>query len=150
MSLSWLPSAGWRLDSSLSLINGKLRTDAAGLGGKAGDRIPSNPKVSATLAATRNFEIAGNAAYAGVNARYIGERYAGFPGSATLPNFIMPAYTVLGLQAGIDFERFKLSAYVRNLANTRGIAAIAFSTLTAAKAVVTEPRTIGVAVNVPF
>src|SRR6218665_3753395 len=63
LSLSWLPNAGWRLDGSLSLINAKLRTDANGLGGKAGDRIPSTPKSSATLAVTHNFQIAGNAAY---------------------------------------------------------------------------------------
>jgi len=150
LNLSWLPNAGWRLDSSLALINAELRTDATGLGGKAGDRIPSTPKVSATLAATRNFELAGKAAYAGINARYISDRNAGFPGSTSLPNFVMPAYTVWGLQAGIDFERFKLSTYVRNLANNRGIAAVAFSTLTAAKAVVIEPRTIGLAVEAPF
>lgn len=150
LSLSWLPNAGWRLDGSLSLINAKLRTDANGLGGKAGDRIPSTPKSSATLAVTHNFQIAGNAAYAGLNARYISERHSGFPGSSTLPNFVMPDYTVLGLQAGLDFERFKFSAYVRNLANTRGVAAVAFTSLTAAKAVVTEPRTIGLAVSAAF
>lgn len=150
LNVNWLPGAGWRLDSALSLINAKLRTDATGLGAKAGERIPSTPKVAVTLAANRNFQIGGNPAYAGVNARYTGERNSGFKASTSLPNFVMPAYTVFGLQAGMDYERFKFSAYVRNLANTRGIAAVAFSTLTAAKAVVTEPRTVGVAVSASF
>ena len=150
LNLSWLPSAGWRLDGSLSLINAKLRTDAKGIGGKAGDRIPTTPSTSITLAASRSFEVAGHTAYAAANARYISERESGFPGSLSLPSFAMPAYTVLGLQAGIDFERFKLSAYVRNLTNSRGIAAVAFSSLTEAKAVVNEPRTFGVSVSASF
>ncbi len=150
LSLGWLPSTSWRVDGSLSLIDARLRTDASGLGGKAGDRIPSTPKASAALAATRNFEIGGNAAYAGMNVRYISERNAGFPGSASLPNFAMPSYTVLGLQAGIDYQRFSFAAYVRNLANERGITGVAFTTLTAAKAVVVEPRTIGVSASATF
>jgi iron complex outermembrane receptor protein len=150
LGLTWLPSAAWRIDGALSLIDAKMRSDARGLGAHAGDEIPTTARVSASLSATRNFELGGRPAYFGANARYIGERNAGFPGSAVLPAYEMPAYTVLGLQAGIDFERFKFSAYLRNLTNTRGIAAVAFSTLTTAKAVVTEPRTIGVAVNVPF
>lgn len=150
LSLSWLPSAAWRFDGALSLIDGKLRTDAKGLGGHAGDAIPNNARVSASLAASRNFELGGRASYFGANARHVGERNAGFPGSPALPAYIVPSYTVFGLQAGIDFERFKLSAYLRNLTNKRGLAAVAFSSLTAAKAVVVEPRTLGVAVNVPF
>lgn len=150
LSLAWMPTPAWRVDSSLSLIDAKLRTDATGLGGKAGDLIPSTPKSAATLAATHNFEIGGNPAYAGLNARYISERNSGFPGSASAPNFVMPSYTVVGLQAGIDYASFKISAYVRNLANTRGIAAVAFTTLTAAKAVVVEPRTVGVSVSTAF
>jgi iron complex outermembrane recepter protein len=150
LSLNWLPSAAWRFAGALSLIDAKLRTDATGLGGHAGDDIPSTARITASLSATHNFELCGRAAYFGVNARHVGERNAGFPGSSVLPAYMMPAYTVFGLQTGIDMERYKLSAYVRNVTNTRGIAAVAFTTLTAAKAVVTEPRTIGVAVNVPF
>ncbi|MCX2865479.1 TonB-dependent receptor [Paucibacter sp. PLA-PC-4] len=150
LSLSWLPSAAWRFGGALSLIDAKLRTDATGLGGHAGDDIPSTARITASLSATHNFELGGRAAYFGVNARHVGKRNAGFPGSPVLPAYMMPSYTVLGLQTGIDFERYKLSAYVRNLNNSRGIAALAFTSLTAAKAVVTEPRTIGVAVNVPF
>lgn len=150
LNVSWLPGADWRLEGALALIDAKLRTDAVGLGGKAGDRIPSTPKVSATLTATRSFDIGGHPAYAGLNARYISERNSGFPGSASLPNFAMPAYTVVGLQAGIDYQSFKIGAYVRNLADTRGIAAVTFSSLTAAKAVVSEPRTVGLVVSASF
>ncbi|HEX2012889.1 MAG TPA: TonB-dependent receptor [Roseateles sp.] len=150
LGLSWLPSAGWRFDGSLSLIDAKLRTDAQGLGGHAGDKLPNTARVSASLSATRNFELDGRPAYFGVNARHVGERNAGFTGSATLPAYTLPAYTVYGLQAGVDFERFKLSAYLRNLTNSRGLAAVAIASATAGKAVVVEPRTLGLAVNVPF
>ncbi|WP_349742841.1 TonB-dependent receptor domain-containing protein [Roseateles cavernae] len=150
LGLIWLPSAGWRLDGSLSLIDAKLRTDAQGLGGRAGDKLPNTARVSASMSATRDFELAGRPAYLGLNARHVGERHAGFPGSTLARDYLLPSYTVYGLQAGIDFERFKLSAYLRNLANSRGLAAVAVDSATAGKAVVVEPRTLGVAVNVPF
>ena len=150
LSLNWLPTAAWRFDGALSLIDAKLRTDANGLGGHAGDDIPSTARFSASLSAARNFELAGHPAYVGVNARHIGERNAGFQGSTVLPAYSMPSYNVFGLQAGVDLERYKLSFYVRNLTNTRGIEGVAFSSLTAAQAVVTEPRTIGAAVSASF
>jgi len=150
LNLSWLPSAHWRLDGALSLIDAKMRADANGLGAHAGDAIPNTPRTTATLAASRTFELAGRAAYAGLNARYLSERHAGFPGSAVLPDLPTPSYTVYGLQAGMDFDRYKLSAYVRNLSNTQGIAAINVTGATTAKAVVIEPRTIGFAVSAAF
>ena len=150
LSLNWLPSAAWSVNGSLSLIDAKLRTDASGLGGHAGDDIPNTASISASLSATHRFEIGGHAAYLGANARHVGERDAGFRGSSVLPAYTLPAYTVFGLQAGVDFQRFKLSAYLRNLSNTRGLAAVAYSTLTTAKAVVIEPRTVGVALSAAF
>ncbi|MDY0743368.1 TonB-dependent receptor [Paucibacter sp. R3-3] len=150
LNLSWLPGAHWRIDGALSLIDAKMRTDAAGLGAHAGDSIPNTPRTTATLAASRSFELAGRAAYAGLNVRHLSDRHAGFPGSPILPDAPTPAYTVYGLQAGIDFDRYQVSAYVRNLSNTQGIAALSFSQPTAAKAVVIEPRTIGVALSAAF
>lgn len=150
LGLSWKPSAAWRVDGALSLIDPKLRTDAPGFGGHAGDLIPNTARVSASLSATRNFDLGGRAAYVGANARYVGERNAGFPGSTRVPAYTLPAYAVYGLQGGIDFKRYKLSAYVRNLTNERGLAVVGFNTLTTASAVVIEPRTLGVAINAPF
>ncbi len=150
LSLTWLPTADWRVEGSLSLIDARLLTDATGLTGHAGDAIPNTPRNSGTLALTRTFGVGSHPAYAGLNLRHIGERHAGFPGSTGLPDYPTPAYSAFGLQAGIDFDRFKLSAYVRNLTNTRGLEAVAFTTLTAAKAVVIEPRTIGMAVSASF
>jgi outer membrane receptor protein involved in Fe transport len=65
----------------------------------------------------------------------------------------MPAYTLVDLQAGIDFQRFSLSAYVRNLTNKRGFLSI--ETGLAAnpnlvQAALAPSRTVGLAVNVPF
>jgi len=150
LSLSWLPSAAWRVDGALSLIDAKLRTDASGLGGHAGDAIPTTARFSGSLSAARNFELGGHAAYLGANVRHIGERNAGFPGSAVLPAYSMPSYNVFGLQAGVDLERYKLSFYVRNLTNSRGLQGVLISSPTAAQAVVTEPRTIGLAASASF
>jgi len=150
LNVSWLPSAQWRVDGALSLIDAKMRADAIGLGAHAGDAIPNTARATATLAASRTFELAGHPAYAGLNARHISDRHAGFPGSPILPDYNTPGYTVYGLQAGVDFERYKLSAYVRNLGNKQGISAVSVNSPTAAKATVIEPRTIGVALSASF
>jgi len=106
-----------------------------------------------TLGVTRNFSIAEHPAYFGVSARYTGKRDAGYAGSSTIPSIKMPAYTLVDLQAGIDFQRFSLSAYVRNLTNKRGFLSIDTG-LTAnpnlVQAALAPSRTVGLAVNVPF
>jgi iron complex outermembrane receptor protein len=65
----------------------------------------------------------------------------------------MPAYTVVDLQAGIDFRRFSLAAYVRNLANKRGIVSIdtgLSANPNLVQAALSPSRTIGLNVTVPF
>lgn len=153
LTLNWKPSKEWRFTANAAAIDARLTEDATGLGAKAGTRLPHTPRFATTLGVTRNFSLADHPAYVGISARYTGKRDAGYRGSTSLPSIMMPAYTLVDLQAGIDFKRFSVSAYVRNLTNRRGLVSIETG-LNANPNVVTAAlvpaRTIGVNVNVPF
>ncbi|ODU15156.1 MAG: hypothetical protein BGP22_27295 [Variovorax sp. 67-131] len=153
LTLNWKPSKDWRFTANAALIDARLTEDAKGLDAKAGTRLPQTARFATTLGVTRNFSIADHPAYFGVSARYTGKRDAGYPGSAVIPSIKMPAYTLVDLQAGIDFQRFSLSAYVRNLANKRGILSIDTGLVAnpnLVQAALAPSRTIGMTVNVPF
>lgn len=153
LTLNWKPSKAWRFTANAALIDARLVEDAKGLDARAGTRLPQTPRFATTLGVMHNFSIADRPAYFGVSARYTGKRDAGYPGSKAIPSIKMPAFTTVDLQAGIDFQRFSLSAYVRNLTNKRGIVSIETG-LSAnpnlVQAALTPSRTIGVNVNVPF
>ncbi|MDQ0607369.1 iron complex outermembrane receptor protein [Variovorax sp. W1I1] len=153
LTLNWKPSKEWRFTANAAAIDARLTEDAKGIGATAGTRLPHTPRFATTLGVTRNFSIADHPAYVGISARYTGKRDAGYRGSTALPSIAMPAYTLVDLQAGIDFKRFSVSAYVRNLANKRGIVSIETG-LNANPNLVTAAlvpaRTIGFNVNVPF
>ena len=152
LMLGWKPNRDWNLSSSLSLIDARLQTDAAGLQAKAGTRLPSTPRVAASAGITRNFNLAGRDAYVGVAARYTGKRNAGYEGSTVAPSINLPAYTMVDLQAGIEFPRFSIAAYVRNLADKRGLvsAEVGVTAPTQALVALAPARTIGVTMTVPF
>ncbi|MGF6347649.1 TonB-dependent receptor domain-containing protein [Variovorax sp. W2I14] len=153
LTLNWKPSKEWRFTANAAAVDARLTEDAKGLEAKAGTRLPQTPRFAATLGVTRNFSIAEHPAYVGISARYTGKRDAGYRGSSVIPSMTMPAYTLVDLQAGIDFKRFSVSAYVRNLANKRGIVSVELG-LTGNPNIVTaalaQSRTIGFNVNVPF
>ncbi|MGJ7564755.1 TonB-dependent receptor domain-containing protein [Variovorax sp. GB1R11] len=153
LTLNWKPSKEWRFTGNAALIDARLTEDAKGLDATAGTRLPQTPRFAATLGVTRNFSIADRPAYFGISARYTGKRDAGYRGSATIPSINMPAFTVVDLQAGIDFQRFSLSAYVRNLANKRGILSVDTghtANPNLVQAALSPSRTIGMTVTVPF
>lgn len=150
LGLKWTPVKDWHLSVSATTIDARLTNDAPGLKATAGSRLPVTAPFSLTLGALHHFTIAGHAAYAGATAAHMGKRDAGYPGSTAAPSFKLPAYTQIDLQAGIDFRRFSLAGYVRNLSDSRGLtyAGLASAGLQAGN--VLQPRTIGMTLSVPF
>jgi len=146
-------SSEWELNGSLTFTDPKLSEDAPSLG-PAGSRLPNVARTAVTAGARYLFSISGNASYAGVNVRYVGQRNAGFDmAGSSVPNFSMPAYTLLDAQWGVTFGRWQLSTFVRNLTNKRAILG-ADTALTAfglpLHATVAQPRTIGANLSVNF
>lgn len=153
-SVGLRPVSGLSLGAALSLMDPKLLTDSPGLGGKAGDRLPNSPKTAFNLTARYAFELARNAAFAGLNVAYQGDRNSSFPTSPLSPNYVLPAYTRVDLSSGVTLGRFDLGFYVRNLTDKRGLMGAATSEslqpLGRTYMQVITPRTVGLNLTASF
>ncbi|MBP1202974.1 outer membrane receptor protein involved in Fe transport [Duganella sp. 1411] len=134
------------LDGSLAYTDAKLKEDAPALGA-SGARLPNSARLSTMLGGRYSYELAGKPAYLGVTVRQVGARNAGFDSPTTsIPNFRMPGYTLVDLQAGVDINGWELGAYVRNLADKRALSG-ADTALTAfggpLRVTPVQPRTFG-------
>ena len=124
-----------------------------------GAPLPYSAKATATLAASYQFQLAGTAALAGANLRLSTRRHAGFAGDASDPDFKLPGFGMLDLEAGSTLhDGVSVDFYLRNALDRR----VAIGTLNA-QAIdflasvggpmlvqLSTPRTLGVSVNVPF
>ena len=154
LSATYRPVVQWTMIAKAAHTDAKFTQEAPGLGAVSGDRLPDSPRFSASLSTNYNFALAANPAYAGVAYRYIGDRDAGIRvGSSTLPSYKMPAYSLVDLQAGVDFGRFNIGMFVRNVFDKRAqlSAGTAFIPLGGSALVsVAQPRTFGLTVSAPF
>lgn len=144
----------WKLNTGLAWTDPKLSEAAPNLG-PAGTRLANTAKLAITLGLRHEFSIAGQASYAGLNVRHVGQRNAGYDAAgSSLPQFSQPAYTLVDLQWGMDLgSAWQLSTYVRNATNKRAILS-ANSALTAfglpLNATVATPRTVGANLSFSF
>jgi outer membrane receptor protein involved in Fe transport len=141
------------LDGSLAYTDAKLTEDAPALG-PSGARLPNSARLSAMLGGRYAFDVAGKPAYAGLTVRHVGQRNAGFDAPGTsVPNFIMPGYTLADLQLGVEIDNWQLAAFVRNLADKRALSG-ADTALTAfggpLRVTPVQPRTIGMNLSRAF
>ncbi|VVE86865.1 TonB-dependent receptor [Pandoraea bronchicola] len=152
-SATWRPTRHWNIAAGFSYIDAALTDSSPGSDARAGDPLPNSAKYSGNVSATYLFNVAGHPAYAGVSQRIVGQRHAGFKSSTSRPDFILPGYGITDLQAGIDMRAYSVSFYVRNVFDRRALLSantalvpIGGSTLVS----VTQPRTVGMNVTVPF
>jgi iron complex outermembrane recepter protein len=153
LSLSLRPTSNFTLDSSFSYIDGKLTEDVPDLQARSGDRLPISAKFSASVRARYEFNVAGMPSYVAATYRYLGARNTGFVGSVNPANYVLPAYSLIGIQAGVDVRVASISLYVRNLANTHGQRSAVTGYVPFGQPVqvsLEQPRTIGFTVAVPF
>lgn len=118
------PTAGLRLSVNGAYTDAKLREDTDPvIGGRDGDRLPFSPKYAVSFNGDYDMQVGGNAAFVGGSVRYVGDQTGPFSPAAlalTGDQYQVPDYTVVDLRAGIEFSRFSVEAYVRNLGNSRG------------------------------
>ncbi|QPF76429.1 TonB-dependent receptor [Roseateles sp. DAIF2] len=151
--LNYRPDRHWSFGGNAALIDAKLSEDAPGLNAPAGTRLPNSARFSASLQASYAFSLSGHASYLSLAQRYVGRRNGGLDGSAAVPPYWMPSYTLTDLQAGMDFKRASLSLFVRNLFDKR--AQVSSGNLLQALGGpvwvnLAQPRTLGATVTVPF
>lgn len=141
----------WKLSAAMNLSDGKT-TEASNISA-AGVRLPNSSRFSASLGVSHDFEIAGRPSYAGISARYIGDRHAGFAGSSLAPDLVLPGYAVADFQAGIDFKHAQLSVFLRNAFNRYALLSANAAAVSLGgnwSMSVLQPRTFGLALNAPF
>ncbi len=153
LALRYRADEHWNFDGSLASTDAKLSEDAPSLG-PAGSRMPNTAKIAFSAGLRYAFDLSGHPSYAGLSARHVGQRNAGFDAvGSSVPNFSLPAYTMLDAQWGLDMGAWQLSTFVRNLTDKRALVG-ADTALTAfglpLHATIAQPRTIGATLSYNF
>lgn len=140
-------------------------TDGDLLGGRAGDPLPYVSKWTALAGVSYEWLLSGTAtAYLGANWSYVGKRRTDF-GSDFGHQLTLPSYDTTDVRLGIDFERWSIGVYGKNLTDERGVAALsqssspggggiydpeAFSWAFGSTFLVVRPRTLGLMLSARF
>lgn len=147
------PADAWTVRAAASLLDAQLTTDSPELGGQAGDRLPMSPEVAASVNVRYDLTLAASPAFVALNISHTGDREVSFDGNTGSPNYTLPAYTTVDLNAGWQVAGFDVGAYVRNVGDTRGqvSAYTQFAGLGVPNWVNTiRPRTVGVTASRAF
>lgn len=164
-TLAWYPVAGLSLRASLGYTDAKLTEDTTKVRlnpgtpaekplGRSGDRLPFVPKITGSLAADYRWAVGGGwAASVNVGVNRIGERQSDYSGKTPIA---VPAYTTASLGAGLENATWRLSTYVKNIGDTKGITFLADRGLppltpnSPTAAGIVTPRTIGLEASVRY
>ena len=157
------PTPGFVTSVNGAYNNARLRTDVPALvGGKAGDKLPFTPEFSLSINADYDWRLGGDTtAFIGGSVRSLSQQTASYDPAyqaATGHQRMVEGYEVLDLRAGINFKRFTLEGYVRNLNNADGKTSIGVLTPNglnanpngAIETGVIRPRTFGVSITVSY
>ena len=100
----------------------KLTTPALALGlANSGNRLPLSPRWNFSVGATYRFDLGATKATAAITDTWTGQRTSGYQGSATNVYYSLPSYNTVNASLGVTLPNgVELSAYVRNLFNTKG------------------------------
>lgn len=160
-TITYRPIRGLRLSANAAYIDAHLTADTpVFVGGQKGDRLPYTPRISAAFNGDYEWNLSGTTtAYVGGSLRTVGKQRDNFLAGFE-PQRRIPGYTTLDLRTGVQFGRYSLDAYARNVTNSRGINSLAAPTdaLTGAsplpegalRAALLQPRTIGITLGAEF
>lgn len=121
------PTRGFTVSLNGAYTRSRLTTDTdPNVGGLAGDRLPFTPKFNWNVNADYSWNIGGDTeAFVGASLRALSKQRAnfdaGFNAAFGLDRPTVAAYEVIDLRAGVDFGRFTIEAFAKNLGNSHGI-----------------------------
>jgi len=128
LSINYVPIAGMTLGLNAAYTDARLTSPAPTAGGLDGDWLPYVPNLSGSFVADYRWLLGNDwVGHVGGTVSYVGERWNDFTGSQTptpltpRDGFRLPSYTTLDLRAGVDYNNWSLSFYVRNVGDARGI-----------------------------
>jgi iron complex outermembrane recepter protein len=126
-------------------------------GGKKGDALPFTPEWSMGLNADYEWAVgAQSTAYVGASLRYLSDQTGTYDLGFRTENGKqreVPSYEVLDLQAGVDFGRYTIELYAKNVSDSDGktsVGTLGASPNGAIATGVIRPRTIGLSLGVGF
>ena len=117
------PVRGFTTSVNGAYTDAKLTQDTPVLvGGLKGDRLPFTPEWSLATNADYDWALSSNAeAYVGGSVRLVGDRQGNFSATYFAANGRQPeldGYETVDLRAGVDFGRFSIELYAKNLTNS--------------------------------
>jgi iron complex outermembrane recepter protein len=152
---TWRPMDGLNVVWTGAYTDAHLSSDppaASALVMADGDRIPFTPEWSSSVDVDYEWTAFGTTnAYVGGGVRYVSDQMSNFATIFDPPpaQIELPSHTVVDLRAGLDFERFDIEVFARNVTDDRGPTRMG-PTPDSGDAAVLRPRTIGVTLTAEF
>ncbi|MCT2534103.1 TonB-dependent receptor [SAR92 clade bacterium H231] len=127
----------------------ELTEDAPNLGSD-GDDLPGSADFNFSMGLEYNFDVGGHASFARMDYAYVSDYSSVINPTPGQPE--AGGYSQINLKSGINFEKFDIDLYVKNLTNADEFTWVetAFVPLGFARAYRLRPRTIGVNLNYHF
>ena len=126
LTASARPVPGLDLSLNGAYTNARLTADTpTDVGGRDGDQLPFTPKLSVALNGDYHWRLSqGARAHIGASLRHLSGQTAEYD-----PDFVaaygrqrhVRPYNVVDLLAGVDFGRFDLEVYAKNVGNSHGV-----------------------------
>ena len=132
------PTRGLNVVANIAYTRAKLLDDtvpagATGLnltGGLAGDTLPYSPTWNGNVSADYDWAVGPDAhVYIGGNIHLIGDQAAGFSPTYRTDfsrRLTIDGYQTVDLRAGVNFDRFSIGLYVKNLTNTYALSNLSY------------------------
>jgi iron complex outermembrane receptor protein len=143
------PTTDLSLYANGSYVDSYLTADTPDVvGGVRGDPLPYNPKWQFTVGGEYQHPINARLnGHAGLSFHYTGVRYSDF--SAGGGQRRLRPFSQLDANLGVDFDRFRIDAFARNITDSRGIVNLGFfgSVNGDTSAAVIQPRTVGLSLG---
>ncbi|WP_010184864.1 TonB-dependent receptor [Sphingomonas sp. PAMC 26605] len=162
VTATFRPTRGFVTSINGAYTRARLTGDAPPLtGGLKGDRLPFTPPYSVSVNSDYNWDAGSAKPYVGGSLRFLSKQNGNFDAdyrAATGRQRTVPSYVVVDLRAGVDFGRFGLELFARNLTNDEGKTSTGPTTANglplnpngAIATGVIRPRTVGAAITASF
>jgi iron complex outermembrane recepter protein len=115
------PFRGLVLSVTASYEDSRLTSAAPpGLYAFSGSQLPYSPKFSGSATANYTFPLSTRVnAVVGGDYSYAGQRPSNFAKTATIPRFVIPSYSLLGLHTGLEWDGYSAMLFLKNATNAR-------------------------------
>ena len=151
------PTRGFDISVNGALTNARLTSDAPAASGVRGDKLPYTPRYSIAVNSDYQWTMGDDLKpFVGASLRLLSKQKGDFD-AVYIGTFgrraDIPSYAVVDLHAGVDFGRYGVEVYARNLNNADGktsVSSIGFIPNGAVATGMIRPRTFGLNVTAGF